>query len=66
MDLYNGGYYEDVTDILSDSLKADDSSGDVNEVVISRHMQFALILESYWRLAKYKVRTNPWLLLLLF
>ena len=54
MDLYNSGYYNEVTDILSDSLSVDPDNNAKCDT-ISRSMQYAIILDSYWKMAKFKV-----------
>lgn len=52
--LYNDGHYEEVTEILADSLKVNIDDMKAEEVVISRPMQYSLILDSYWKQLNYK------------
>lgn len=54
MDLYNTGYYEEVTDTLADSLNAEEEN-ETGDTILSRPMQYSLILDSYWKLANHKV-----------
>ncbi|KAL1132152.1 hypothetical protein AAG570_010109 [Ranatra chinensis] len=53
-ELHSTGSFEDVTEILAESLRGENDNSDTAEIVISRPMQFALILDSYWHLANYK------------
>ncbi|XP_073971661.1 calcineurin-binding protein cabin-1-like isoform X2 [Rhodnius prolixus] len=53
MDLYNTGYYEEVTDTLADSLNAEEEN-ETGDTILSRPMQYSLILDSYWKLANHK------------
>lgn len=55
MDLYNHANYKDVTEILSDALTAEPSINCCPDEIISRPMQYAIILDSYWKLGKFKV-----------